>query len=431
MDSAFHILCSIYVVLFAGFCQCSYANILRDTDELSGILLDAMMNKTWLDSMLEEQRRYEAETWYSEKLWDVKLTRAYFADLLQKLGAFPCPALSPSGSVPTSVHELRPSDIKIVGAIGDSYTAARAAGGLCPFNMLFDYRGNAWSIGGDNDYDYHTSMPNILREYRSDLYGFSSGVGDCQRKFNVAETGARSDDFANQAASLVSKLQSDSSVDFENDWKLITVFLGGNDLCEYCKYGITPAVYTSNVRAGLDVLYNNIPRAFVNLVVVMHVGLTQELREGLISCLVLRYACACGTFPESEADNTQLAEYSEAYQQALLDIAASGDYDSDNFTVVAQPFFLNLTLPYKADSGDLDYSFFAIDRFHISKKGQAVAGRGLWNNMFEPVGNKSTDVVWYETDIICPTEESPYLFTSQNSDVADYMPYRQSFEYMF
>lgn len=23
-------------------------------------------------------------------------------------------------------------------------------------------------------------------------------------------------------------------VDFENDWKLVTIFVGGNDLCHYC-----------------------------------------------------------------------------------------------------------------------------------------------------------------------------------------------------
>ncbi|KAK3725024.1 hypothetical protein RRG08_017541 [Elysia crispata] len=265
---------------------------------------------------------------------------------LQKLGAFPCPALSPSDSVPTSVHELRPSDIKIVAAIGDSYTTGRASGGLCPFNMLFNYRGNAWSIGGDNDYDYHTSMPNILREYNGDLYGFSKGVGDCERNFNQAELGARTD-FAEQASGLVTKLQADSNVDFDDDWKLITIFLGGNDLCEYCEYNITPAVYTSNLRVGLDILFNNIPRAFVNLVQVMNVGLTQTLRKGFISTFVLSSACPCGTFPESEEANELLAEYTEAYQQAVLDLADSGDYDSDNFTVVAQTFYRNITLPYK------------------------------------------------------------------------------------
>ncbi|RUS83620.1 hypothetical protein EGW08_008588 [Elysia chlorotica] len=376
---------------------------LNETGKPKRILDEAMRNETWVTLMSEDQRIQDSET--------------------RKLGVFPCPGLPPSDPVPTSVHRLRPSDIKVVAAIGDSYSTARAGGGISPINMLFDYRGNSWSIGGDQDYDFHTSMPNILREYNANLYGYSKSIGDCQRNLNEAIIGARSRGFANQATSLVTKLKQDPNVDFENDWKLITVFLGGNDLCVYCLFDLTAAAYTRNLRRGLDILYANIPRAFINLVVVMHVGLTQTLHNGLISTIMLRLACPCGAFPKSQEANTKLGEYTEAYQQAVLDLAASGLYDTDNFTVVAQPFYQNITIPYK-DNGELDYSFFAIDRFHISKRGHSVSGRSLWNNMFEPVGNKTTQVDWYDTEIVCPTEEFPFLFTNQNSDVADYAPYR-------
>ncbi len=36
---------------------------------------------------------------------------------------FNCPTLSTSGNTPTSVHELTPNDIKVVGAMGDSFAA--------------------------------------------------------------------------------------------------------------------------------------------------------------------------------------------------------------------------------------------------------------------------------------------------------------------
>ncbi|KAK3768019.1 hypothetical protein RRG08_045034 [Elysia crispata] len=42
--------------------------------------------------------------------------------------------------------------------------------------------------------------------------------------------------------------------------------------------------------------------------------------------------------------------------------------------------------------------------------------------MFEPVGNKTAQVNWYDTEVVCPTEEFPYLFTNQNSDIADFTP---------
>ncbi|GFR70294.1 phospholipase B1, membrane-associated [Elysia marginata] len=130
---------AIVLLGFAGLLHCSHENIFNDENKLKRVLVEAMMNETWVNEMLEEERSQQPERW--------------------KLGAFPCPSLAPSDSIPTSVHRLRPADIKVVAAIGDSYSTARAGGGIRPFNMLFDYRGNSWSIGGDRDYDFQTTLP--------------------------------------------------------------------------------------------------------------------------------------------------------------------------------------------------------------------------------------------------------------------------------
>ena len=37
-----------------------------------------------------------------------------------------------------------------------------------------------------------------------------------------------------QATSLVEKMQRDSKVNYDLDWKLVTLFVGGNDLCWVC-----------------------------------------------------------------------------------------------------------------------------------------------------------------------------------------------------
>ena len=42
-----------------------------------------------------------------------------------------------------------------------------------------------------------------------------------------------------QAEYLVDKMKKDKTVDFENDWKLVTLFIGGNDLCAFCKDEVT------------------------------------------------------------------------------------------------------------------------------------------------------------------------------------------------
>ena len=67
---------------------------------------------------------------------------------------FDCPMLSSghNNGVPTSVHELRPSDIKLVGALGDSFSSGFGASpgkGMVDgseFNS-WDSKGLAWSGG--------------------------------------------------------------------------------------------------------------------------------------------------------------------------------------------------------------------------------------------------------------------------------------------
>lgn len=43
-----------------------------------------------------------------------------------------------------------------------------------------------------------------------------------------------------QARLLVDRMKSGKEgVDFVNDWKVITMFIGGNDLCDYCGDRVT------------------------------------------------------------------------------------------------------------------------------------------------------------------------------------------------
>ena len=54
-----------------------------------------------------------------------------------------------SGSEPArSVHKLRPSDVKVVAALGDSLTASLGAKATTVFGLLYEYREVSWSIGG-------------------------------------------------------------------------------------------------------------------------------------------------------------------------------------------------------------------------------------------------------------------------------------------
>ena len=52
--------------------------------------------------------------------------------------------------------------------------------------------------------------------------------------FNLAITGAVAADVPAQAQKLVDKMRTSTSVKYETDWKIITLWIGGNDLCAVC-----------------------------------------------------------------------------------------------------------------------------------------------------------------------------------------------------
>ena len=83
---------------------------------------------------------------------------------------------SDNNTIPTSVHALRPSDIKCIGAMGDDFTTGLGVRGTTLTDLLFEGRGISWSIGGDYTYSQIATIPNILRKYNSTLKGFSTKV---------------------------------------------------------------------------------------------------------------------------------------------------------------------------------------------------------------------------------------------------------------
>ena len=64
---------------------------------------------------------------------------------------FPCNvSLGVSAEPPESVHRLRPGDIDIVGAMGDSLTAANGAMALNVLQVANENRGLSWTGGGSD-----------------------------------------------------------------------------------------------------------------------------------------------------------------------------------------------------------------------------------------------------------------------------------------
>jgi len=150
---------------------------------------------------------------------------------------FDCPIIAPSENV-TSVHELKISDIKAVAALGDSLSAGTAADAESVYKILTDYRDTSFSAGGGESLETLVTVPNILKKYNKNLIGYSTGNNAFYRKtkghFNMATGANRADHIPDRARNLVERIKNSKDLDYKNDWKLITLFVGGNDLCEYC-----------------------------------------------------------------------------------------------------------------------------------------------------------------------------------------------------
>ncbi|XP_062254116.1 phospholipase B1, membrane-associated [Platichthys flesus] len=334
---------------------------------------------------------------------------------------FSCVDTAPSNSVPTSVHRLRPADIKVVAALGDSLSTGFGAKAKNLLKLSTEYKGVAWSIGGDKTLETVTTLPNILKKFNPQIKGMSMGEGKKQSGFNVAVSGAKISGIPGQVRRLVDILKNDSSVDFNNDWKLVTLFIGGNDLCQYChdRASLSPQRYRDHMMTSLDILYKEVPRTLVNVMEILEIkGLRRVKRDTLGCNWIQPYACPC--FMQVEEDSLELAEVKRINREMQMEaenVAYRGRYEGrEDFAVVVQPFFQNSIIPLNSD-GRPDHTYFSEDCFHFSERGHADMAVNLWNNMLEPVGKKQTynNFTNSRNSIKCPTEEHPYIFTKGNS----------------
>ncbi|XP_045664850.1 phospholipase B1, membrane-associated [Ursus americanus] len=335
---------------------------------------------------------------------------------------FLCSEWNPSSSVPTSVHELRPGDIKVVAAMGDSLTTALGARPSNSSDLPTSWRGLSWSIGGDGILDTHTTLPNILKKFNPHILGFSTGTLEETAGLNVAVEGARARDMPTQARDLVERMKNHPEIDLESDWKLITLFIGSNDICHYCENPEAHSAgdYVQHIHQALDIFYEELPRAFINVVEVMELAGLHEGQGGKCDMLLAARNCTC--LSRSQENSLELQELKQVnwnFQSGISRLSYGPQYlQREDFTVVVQPFFQNTLVPLNSRGG-ADLTFFSEDCFHFSERGHAEMAIALWNNMLEPVGQKTTsnNFTHSRTKLRCPSPESPYLHTLRNSQL--------------
>ncbi|XP_067009243.2 uncharacterized protein [Anabrus simplex] len=346
-------------------------------------------------------------------------------DEIPTLVKFPC-RQNKSSSPPTSVHRLRPGDVKVIGALGDSLTAANGAMAYSEEETRLNYRGVSAMAGGQGNWRMYLTLPNILKEFNPKLLGYALGALDASSPIsglNVAQNGALDDELLYQAKFLVRKMKADSYIDIQNDWKVLNILIGGNDLCnEYCYTESdkdSPEGHRKQLENTLDFLQRNLPRTFVNLIHIPNLTLLRNMKNIPFVCYMKQLVlCSCLFGGTERAKLESVSRILEGYWEVERKVAENPRYDTDNFTVVLQPFFLGVDSPDNVNTwfGEApDLSFFAPDCFHFSQKGNSLIANALWNNMLEPVGHKTFGWSPLMERFLCPTENAPFLFTRRNS----------------
>lgn len=339
-------------------------------------------------------------------------------------GSFPCSTReSRSPTPPTSVHKLRPGDIDVVGAMGDSLTASFGNMATNVLQVYVENRGMSWSGGGEATWREYLTLPNILKIFNPNLVGFALNDSLSHHKasqFNVAEGGAMSRDMPWQAKLIVRRMRSDPRVDFNKHWKLITLMIGGNDFClDICYTDVSTSSerHRKELMSTLLYLKENLPRTLVNLVIAPNLNIIVNFKgRSNICTFTNHFECPCLFGLANQHRKKEFMQLMERWQQVEFDVANDSAFrNSEDFAVVAQPFTYQLQWP-NSDKNLTDFSFLSKDCFHFSQKGNAKAANALWNNMMEPVGKKSTN--WYPTwtKFLCPTAEHPFIYTSESSN---------------
>ncbi|TMS36592.1 hypothetical protein L596_003723 [Steinernema carpocapsae] len=336
---------------------------------------------------------------------------------------------APSKSVPTNVNSVRPADIKLVMSLGDSLTAGNGAGAEDPLMIILQYRGLSFQSGGDKGLEKHVTIPNILKKFNSNLFGQSEGIGSVNvwevTHLNAAVPGARAPHLPSQAHDLISKLKSHPEViDYENDWKLLNIFIGGNDVCGYCRdpVGRSPDKFAGYIADAIRIIKENVPRVIVSLTTMLHLDMVRSIDKGEGFCSALHVAeCRCES--DKNLTNAEMSEVCTKYQQAEQKLQDSGVFEADDFTLIVQPFFNDITVPPIKD-GKPDLRFFAPDCFHFAQYGHAMVSTWLWKNILEPAGGKTTkgDLSNPAFPLSCPDPACPFIRTVKNSgDCTKYM----------
>ncbi|KAI7872653.1 hypothetical protein BDF14DRAFT_1747172 [Spinellus fusiger] len=337
-------------------------------------------------------------------------------ECLHKIPEFTCePFYWEDSIIDRDAYHLRPEDIKSVIALGDSITAGFGmVSGRPPFASVWEHRGKAFSAGGD--LGEHT-LTQFLSHYTVPL-GAPEGVTvplARGRRLNNAVTGAKAQDLDSQVTRLTRLLKTSNYASLKDEWKVITLFVGANNICLLCTEPITRLphladadVFESHVRDVVERLRTEVGKSFVNLVGLFNVSSVYEASKGDAYCEFILdpshlSVCSCiqGNDEQRHAADLVVAEYNVRLEKIATEFRLRND---SQFAVVYQPAFTYFPV------GDFQQHYLSgFDCFHPNRCANQVMATVLWNNMFSTPAEKKQSFVIEDLTFQCPGPHRPYL----------------------
>uniref|UniRef100_T1GI79 Uncharacterized protein n=1 Tax=Megaselia scalaris TaxID=36166 RepID=T1GI79_MEGSC len=207
-------------------------------------------------------------------LFEKNIESGKLQDRVNHFIPFPCNTTNGRSFVrPTNINKLKPGDIDVIASIGDSLTAANGGMSSNILHVLNENRAISFSGGGKGTWREFLTLPNILKEFNPRLYGYSVDdvlALDKSSRLNVAEPMIMSRDMTYQSKALIKRMKADKKIDMKRDWKLLTIFVGNNDICsDMCHHNPQSNFadqHEKDLESTLRILRDNIPRLFVQIV---------------------------------------------------------------------------------------------------------------------------------------------------------------------
>lgn len=132
------------------------------------------------------------------------------------------------------------------------------------------------------------------------------------------------------------------------------------------------------------------------------------------SCYLARpVECSCLYGPVYSSSREFYRQLERKFVDIMERVSFIPELHTDDFTVVYQPFFKDASVIYP--DGKTDINLMGIDCIHLSQKGHATAANGIWNNMMEPLGEKSLGFSPLFSRFRCPSDRNPYIYTNYNN----------------